>query len=90
MVDSRFWPDVCNLHADGSIGQPYPVKALKKDESLANDPTLRWLAEDFPLAGCLLVGPLDFYQKRLGLRGIKRRAISELLATARATSTPFW
>jgi hypothetical protein len=77
MVDSRFWPDVCKLHANGSIGQPYPVKPLKIDESLANDPTLRWLAEDFHLAKCLLVSPPDFYQKRLGLRGIKRRAISE-------------
>jgi hypothetical protein len=63
LVDSRFWPDVCSLRSDGSIGQPYPVKPLKINQSLANDPTLRWLAEDFPLAECLLVGSLDFYQK---------------------------
>jgi hypothetical protein len=63
MVDSRFWPDVYNLRSDGSIGQPYLVKPLKIEQSLANDPTLRWLAEHFPLAEFLPVGPLDFYQK---------------------------
>jgi hypothetical protein len=77
IVDSRFWPDVRKLRADGSIGQPYLVKPLKIGECLATDPTLRWLADDFPLAECLIVGPIDFYQKRLGLRGTKRRAISE-------------
>jgi hypothetical protein len=30
-------------------------------ECLATDPTLRWLANDFPLAECLIVGPLDLY-----------------------------
>jgi hypothetical protein len=37
--------------------------ALLQAATQATDPTLRWLADDFPLAQCLIVGPLDFYQK---------------------------
>jgi hypothetical protein len=77
IVDSRFWPSVYKLRADNSTGQQHPVRPLKIDDVLANDPTLRWLAEDFPLGECLIVGPFDFYQKRQGLRGTKRRAVSE-------------
>jgi hypothetical protein len=77
ITDSRFWPDVYKVRADGSTGHQHSVRPLKIDQILTDDPTLRWLAEDFPLAECLIVGPFDFYQKRLGLRGTKRRAISE-------------
>jgi hypothetical protein len=77
ITDSRFWPSIYKLRADGSTGQQYPVRPVKIDQTLANDPTLRWLAEDFPLAECFIVGPFDFHQKRIGLRGTKRRAISE-------------
>jgi hypothetical protein len=77
IVDSRFRPSVYKLRADGSAGLQYPVRPQKIAATLANDTTLRWLAEDFPLAECLIVGPFDFYQKRIGLRGTKRQAISE-------------
>jgi hypothetical protein len=53
---------------------------------LQNDNTLRWLAEDFPLAECLIVGPFDFTQKRMGLGGTKRLAISE----SNHIDYPFW
>jgi hypothetical protein len=76
-ADSRYWPEVYRLRADGSPGKRHPVRPLKIKAQLENDPTLCWLADDFPLAECIIVGPLDFHQKRMGLQGVKRRAISE-------------
>jgi hypothetical protein len=77
IVDSRFWPDVYNVRADGAPGKRHPVKPLKISDALANDPTLCWQADDFPLAECLIVGPFDFFKKRTSMRGPKRQAISE-------------
>jgi hypothetical protein len=77
IVDSRFCPDVHKLRADGGPSIPHPILPQKIDKTLAYDPTLRWLADDFPLAECIIVGPFDFYKKRVGIRGTKRQAVSE-------------
>ena len=77
LVDSRFWPDVRKLKADGTLGASHPQRPDKAERTLAKDPTLVWQSDDIPLAEYLLVGPFDLSKRRMGLYGPSRHAVSE-------------
>ena len=77
LVDSRFWPYVRKIKADGTLGASHPFRPDRAQRKLENDPTLSWQTDDIPLAEYLLVGPFDFHQKRMGLHGPKQQAVSE-------------
>jgi hypothetical protein len=75
LSQSRFYPALQQHHRP--FNKYYPVRPDKVKQVLANDDTLTWPIFDAPLAEIRLIGPFDFSQQRIGLRGPKRQAISE-------------
>jgi RNase H-like domain found in reverse transcriptase/Integrase zinc binding domain/Reverse transcriptase (RNA-dependent DNA polymerase) len=75
LSQSRFYPALQQHH------QPfikyYPARPDKVKQILENDTSLTWPLFDAPLAEVRIIGPFNFSQQRLGLRGPKRQAISE-------------
>jgi hypothetical protein len=77
IVDSRFWPDVWTLKANGNFGHVHAVRPDRAAAATASDSTLHWRCGDVSLAEDLIVGPFDFSQVRKSMQGPKRRAVSE-------------
>jgi hypothetical protein len=77
MTQSRFYPAAQTLQTNTCLNAPQPVRPEKIEQLLKLDPTTQWPHFDVPLADVCIVGPFDFTQKRLGLRGPKKLAISE-------------
>jgi hypothetical protein len=77
IVDSRFWPDVWTLKANGNFGHVHAVRPDRAAAATANDSTLHWRCGDVSLAEDLIVGPFNFSQVRKPMQGPKRRAVSE-------------
>jgi hypothetical protein len=72
---SRFYPALQLTHQQ--TNKYYPTRPDKTEQILANDPSLTWPLLDAPLAEVRIIGPFNFSQQRLGLRGAKRQAVSE-------------
>ena len=77
IVDSRFWPDVWMLKANGNFGHVHAVRPDRAAVATANDLTLHWQCGDVSLAEDLIVGPFDFSQVCKPMQGPKRCAVSE-------------
>ena len=77
LVESRFWPDVWTLRADGNFGHVQQVRPDRAVAATADDSTLHWRCGDVSLAEDLIVGPFDFSQVRLPMQGRKRQTLSE-------------
>lgn len=75
LSQSRFYPALQSINQTNN--KFYPTKPDKVQHVLANDPTLSWQFFDVPLAEVRIVGPLNFIQRRLGLKGPKKQAVSE-------------
>jgi hypothetical protein len=73
LSQSRFYPALQSINHTTN----YPTKPEKAQQVLTNDPTLIWPLFDVPLAEVRIIGPLNFTQRRLGLKGPKKQAVSE-------------
>jgi hypothetical protein len=75
LSQSRFCPALESINQ--TVNKYHPIRPDKVQQVLSNDPTLRWHFFDVPLSEVRIVGPIEFKQKRIGLRGPKRQAVSE-------------
>jgi hypothetical protein len=73
---SRFYPALQSVRQ--TTNTYYPTCPENFQQVLKHDKTLHWPLYDVPLAEVQITGPFNFTQQRIGLKGPKQLAMSEM------------